>query len=260
MQRKFVSINAIIEGLYRDLGLDQEPNWTDWIEWSAEALDYINARLQYVIRSTDNCDRPYLEVSCHKAALPKDFYSIITPVTFNGKVLLPKHNDKIYANRLIEQADPTFQNEEVTADIAPQLVSNSESMLTGTDYYTIVDGCIYTSIREGNLNINYHAIPLDDDGYPMIPDEYFYTRAIKSYITYRLDHIEWRKGTITDRVFNESKNQWFHFAKGARAAANMPNADEMENIKRQWVRLYPDFNAFDKGMRDLNTTHQRKLQ
>lgn len=257
--RNFISINFIIESLYRDLALDQEPNWLDWIEWSAEALDYINARLQYVIRSTDNCDQPYLVVDCHKAALPKDFYKLITPLVFGGKTLLPKHNDKIYANSLTSSSTSTYQSTPVSADEAPQIVTNSES-LSGADYYTIVDNCIYTSIESGNLVLNYLAIPLDPDGYPMIPDEYFYRDAIKAYITYRLDHIKWRKGVITDRVFNESKNHWIYTSQAARNAANMPTVDELELVKRQWVRLYPDFNQFDKGFRSLNDTHLRKLQ
>lgn len=259
MRERFVSINFIIEALYRDLALDQEPNWLDWVEWAAEALDYIGARLQYVIRSTDNCDQPYLEVVCNKAKLPKDFHKIITPVVFNGKVLLPQHNDKIYANPNTNEVTATFQNDPVDSSVAPQINMTSEP-ITGSDYYTIVDGCIVTSIESGNLIINYLAIPMDDQGFPMIPDEYFYRDAIKAYITYRIDHIAYRKGSITDRVYNESKQRWIYTSQAARNEANMPTTDEMELIKRQWIRLYPDWNAFDNGMRTLNNSHLRKIQ
>lgn len=256
--RKFISIKFIIEGLFRDLQLDREPNWADWVEWSAEALEYINAEMQYVIRSTDNCDGPYLEVDCYKATLPNDFYSIIEPVIFNGKALLQRDDMKIYASPVQVSTDALDQGIPITADTYPRIVLNGDSV-TGTDYYTIVDGCIITSIKEGTLVINYRAIPLDEDGYPMIPDEYMFVRAIKAYITYRVMYPKWLAGTITDRVYNEVKEQWMHFGQAARNVDRMPSISELESIKRQWVRLIPNNNSFSTGFTNLDRPERRSL-
>ncbi len=255
--RKFISIKYIIESVFRDLDLEREPNWLDWIEWSAEALDYINASMQYVIKSTDNCDMPVIEITCHKGKLPADFYAPIEPIMMNGKALLPQNNAKIYASYVSASTQATYNNTPVDATLAPRIVTTSES--NGTDYYTIIDDCIYTSIPSGTLNLDYFAIPLDEDGYPKIPDTYFYREAIKAYITYRLYHPKWLTGSITDRVFYEVKNRWVYLSQAARAEANSPSVGEMEKLKRQWIRLIPNLNAFDKGFRDLNSTQNLNL-
>lgn len=257
MQRKFISIKYIIESLYRNLNLEREPHWLDWIEWAAEALEYIDTSAQYTIRSTDDCDRPYLEITCHKAPLPSDFVAIIEPVIMNGKVLLPNDNAKIYAS-YDSETTYTYNSVPVDSSIAPRLITTSE--VGGTDYYTILDGCIVTSIPSGSLIVNYYAIPTDEDGYPMVPDEYYYKEAIKAYITYRIYHPLWLAGSVTDRVYNELKSRWIYLGQAARNNAKMPSVGETEKLKRQWVRLIPNMNSFNNGFRDLDQEQKRTLQ
>lgn len=255
--RKFISIKYIVESLFRDLDLQQEPNWLDWVEWSAEALEAIGADIQYVIKSTDGCDLPALVVSCHKAELPLDFHSIIDPVIFNGAVLMSQDHAKIYASGNTVDQTATVLNEEVAPERFPRLVTYNS--VKPIEYYTIQDNCFITSIRDGEFNINYWSIPLDDDGFPMIPDEFFYREAIKAYIIYRHYYPKWIVGTINNAVFKEMKDRWAYFSVAAGNKAAMPDLSEMERIKRQWVRLYPNMNVFNNGFRDLgdqqNITH-----
>lgn len=258
--RNFVSIKNIIDSLYRDLGLETEPNWLDWIEWAATALEYIDARWQYVIRTTDNCDKDYLEVSCHKAELPDDFHALIEPVIMNGRVLIPNHNSKLYASYVTSnEVTDRANNIPITDNIAPRIVNNVEN-INGVDYYTIIDNCLYTTIAEGTIVLSYYAIPVDDDGYPMIPDEFFYKEAVKSYITYRMLYIRFLAGSITDRVYLDAKNKWIYAAQAAINAAKTPTVGEMESIKRQWVRLFPDMNAYDKGLRTIGLQFNKRLK
>lgn len=48
--------------------------------------------------------------------------------------------------------------------------------------YKIQGNIIYTSIREGDIELAYQAIALDSEGYPLLPDNSSFTRALELYI------------------------------------------------------------------------------
>ena len=48
--------------------------------------------------------------------------------------------------------------------------------------YKIQGRVIYTSIKEGTIEIAYRAIAVDDEGYPLVPDKSSFSRALELYI------------------------------------------------------------------------------
>lgn len=48
--------------------------------------------------------------------------------------------------------------------------------------YKIQGGVIFTSIKEGTVEIMYKAIPIDDDGFPLIVDDSSFIRALELFI------------------------------------------------------------------------------
>jgi hypothetical protein len=48
--------------------------------------------------------------------------------------------------------------------------------------YKIQGMVIYTSMKEGTIEIAYRAIAVDKDGYPLIPDKSTFTNALELYI------------------------------------------------------------------------------
>jgi hypothetical protein len=49
--------------------------------------------------------------------------------------------------------------------------------------YKIQGNCIFTApLRDGTIEISYMAMPIDGEGYPLIPDNSAYTRALEAYI------------------------------------------------------------------------------
>ena len=52
-----------------------------------------------------------------------------------------------------------------------------------SDYtYKIQGNVIYTSIPNGVIEIAYQAISLDENDYPLIPDNSSFTRALEAYV------------------------------------------------------------------------------
>lgn len=113
--------------------------------------------------------------------------------------------------------------------------------------YVINGGYIKTNMRDGFLCVAYQSIPLDVDGYPLIPDSISFIEAVYWYITMKLKFPEWMDGRLRDAVYYRIENKWNYYRKQAYGEAMMPNYDQMESIKNVWNRWLPDMNSHSTG-------------
>lgn len=256
---KYISFREIVEGLYRDLKLQEELNVNDVLEWCAEALSAIGVASQYRQRVTDDCDHPYLEVVGHRACLPKD-YSKVIQISYNGYPL--NHASSSFGN--ISTDTETTSTGVTNNGVTPIDVDHFPNLTTGpilnaNETYTINNSYLVTSFREGSVVMSYLAVALDDEGFPLIPDNYYYIKAIKAYVTMMLDRIEWRAGRMRDNVFEHSRMDWGNYVRAAKGAGLMPSIPQTENIKNQWLSLMPRINSYNEFFGDLgsstNLTH-----
>lgn len=227
----FKSIKVIIAGLYRDLGYNTEINFGDCVEWCADGLSMIGAYSQFTDKN--EC----LEVCNHQVLLPCDFYRII---------------DLNYNDRPIRWATNTL--------VSLYGCQGCKIPVCCTDdYFYISQSHIKTSFKEGKLCMTYLAIPSDEEGYPMVPDDVYYDKALKAYCTYMLDRIEFRKGKLTEIAYRDSEKDWYFYVNSARGSANMPGIEQLERLKNQWVRMIPQQNEFSKNFRNIGTPERRRL-
>jgi hypothetical protein len=248
MVYKYKSVKAVLEGLYRDLGITEEVNFLDVIEWCGESLESIGAFSQY--QQKTEC----LTLCDYRAPLPCDFHKM-QGVNIDGCPLVPATSQ--YGNIL---PDPTAI---VDIKINNQPVTFPARFETGPtalerNTYLINDNFIITNLKDGELTLSYIAIPTDDEGFPLIPDNYYYLKAIKAYVTFMLDRIGWRTGRVADKVFKESQADWQWYTQAARSAGMMPNIDIMESFKNQWVRLMPKINQYDTHFQHLGQQEMLK--
>ena len=144
-----------------------------------------------------------------------------------------------------DTSDPTTTKVDVLSSL---LNSTSGTGVSTTNQYQleykIVPGYIKTNQETGYLMVGYHAIPTDEDGYPMIPDDQSFMEAIYWYINMKIKYIEWSNGRIRDAIYMHAENKWQFYVKQAYGRAMMPaTADELESFKNAWVRLIPNVNA-----------------
>ncbi len=239
MIHKYTNIKTVIGKIYRDLGATDEINEYDAIEWIAEALEKIGAYAQYEEISE------YLEVDNGIVQLPLNFHRL---------------KDISYNNNSMSWASKSLAN---NYDCPDCQIPNCCTEYT----FYINDGYLVTNIvntsTTGDLPkvcIVYLGIPVDDEGYPLIPDDVYYMEALASYVTYRLDYQRWRKGSVPDKVYQAAELNWLYYVKAAKGAANMPSAAQLENIKNVWNRLIPKQNAYNGLFKGLSKQEQRKLK
>jgi hypothetical protein len=63
------------------------------------------------------------------------------------------------------------------------------------DYkFNIEDGVIYTNFEQGNINLEYFGLAIDDEGYPEVIDEPIILQSIEDYLIYKTFQQLWYNG------------------------------------------------------------------
>lgn len=237
MIRTFVSLKNVISKVYRDNGTNDELPFADCVEWISEALAFIGAFSQFEVKSAK------LTVANNKASLPCDFINLIDishnqlPMYYKGKSLLTNY---------------------FCTDCKINMFDNGWINDIYRNYFYFQGNNIVTSFSDGEICFTYTAIPTDEEGYPMVPDSVSYMRACSSYVTSMLDRREWRRGRISDKVYNESKQDWDWNCAQARGDANLPSLAELENLKNTIVRLIPQQSQYSNFFN--NSPERKRLQ
>jgi len=236
----YISINTVLAKLYRDLNINEEISFTSLIEWSAEALNLIGAYSQY--EEISEC----LDLVAGKAKLPCAFYKLVS-INYKG---YPVH----------WATNTNASNYQCNNCQIPICASGKcEYTFYLNDNYLITNINVDPAI-DSNICIVYLGMPVDDDGYPMIPDDVYFQKAIVAYITYMLDRQDWRKGKCTDKVKDESEREWLFYVKAAKGAANMPNSAQMERLKNVWRRMLPLTNEYNRSFINLGKQERRNIE
>lgn len=99
------------------------------------------------------------------------------------------------------------------------------------NFYDIEPGYLITSFKNGNIKVHYVELPLDDEGLPLIVDNYNYIEALFWGVStdlilsgYRHESFDWR----------EAESKWNVFRKRANPNRTW-TIDEAEQFTRMWL-------------------------
>lgn len=285
MVYNLTSVNRVISKVMTDLDLKEgDHRVSDMIEWSGEALEKIGGFPTFINKVMGKDGLPLLQISNYQAKLPCDFHSLIQ-IGYSTNTTGPFYPMRYatgsfdYGSTYTEDSSISYvaptsdlvticmslynlsyvdalakiNTEPNIRSILTALVSptTSNSLADGTNTttdctYLINGGYVKTNQETGYLMVAYQAIPTDNQGYPMIPDNQSYIEAIYWYITMKLMYPEWVGGRVRDAVYADAKRSWNFYCKQAYGNAMMPNgAEQMETIKNTWHRLVEEFNEHD---------------
>lgn len=122
-------------------------------------------------------------------------------------------------------------------------------------------GCmIYTSFKEGQVEISYKAIPTDSEGLPMLPDNSVFLKTLELYIKKEWFTILFDLGKITPAVLANTQQEYAFKAGQCHNEFIMPSPSEMESITNMLNQLIPRVTEFNKGYRHLGDKEYIKLQ
>lgn len=238
------SINTIIAKTYRDLGLKEEYDLVDLIEWSVEALQHIGVSEQYEVK--ESC----LQVCNYRVELPCDLVALLE-IKHQGRAIDKAYNNNHNIKSLGSGLSHPYSYNLNCLDSLPLILGRIYYLDNG-DSFKFEKGWIKTSFKEGSIDIKYNAIETDDEGLPLIPDEVSYHEAITSYIKMKYF---FKKSIIEDRFrwfYKDAEQKWHWYCRQAGAKAMSPDIFTLENIKRNYLSFVPNLKAYIEGYSTLN--------
>ena len=168
-----------------------------------------------------------LEIENYRAMLPCDYHEMIQVRTSQEKC-------GQYVGRVFRYSTNNFH---MSDD------KNKQADLT----YKIQGRVIYTSIKEGTIEIAYRSIAVDDEGYPLIPDKSSFSRALELYIKKQCFTILFDLGKINQAVLSNTQQEYAWAVGQAQSDLIRPSIDEMQSITNALNTLLPRIHEHSKG-------------
>lgn len=238
-----VSCKKVIAKVFSDLDLQEGTHRiSDMIEYCGEALKKIGAFPQFVTKVTGKENVPLAIIEDYVAKLPSDLYSI-NQVAYSSSLQGPYYPMRDAMGSYSSNHQITLQYGQVSTAPATKTSSENNTSFSGDYQYSVTGGYIKTNVKTGYLLISYQAIPIDDDFYPLVPDDESFFEAIYWYINMKIMYPKWAAGQVRDAVYYDAKSSWNYYRKQAYGNAVMPNSDQLETIKNVWIRLIPEINT-----------------
>lgn len=117
---------------------------------------------------------------------------------------------------------------------------------------------IFTSFKNGNVEIAYKAIPVDDMGFPLLIDNEAYLNALEAYIKVKVFTVLFDTGKIQAGVLSNAQTEYAWAARQVQQEFIMPSISEMESISRYLNTMIKPVNLFDQGFKHLGDREYRR--
>lgn len=126
--------------------------------------------------------------------------------------------------------------------------------------YKVQGDVIFTSMKNGTIEIAYRALAVDSEGYPMIPDNSSFIRALELYIKKQAFTILFDMGKITPQVYNQVCQDYAWAVGVAQSDMVRPSIDEMQSITNSLNTLIPRVTEHRRGFINDGTQEKLRLQ
>lgn len=177
-------------------------------EYALEGIKLIGAPLSLVNRVSNP-----IKLESHKAALPLDMVEL-KQVRYFFNI-----DDDDSCKIAMTLATDTFHNSIICEE-------NDGCEFT----YVAEEGIIKTSLLDGYVQVAYRALPIDENGFPLIPDNQKVLLAIEYYILFRFLEPLWMIGKITDKAFSYIDQKKCFYLPSASNDMKIQNYDHVEAI------------------------------
>jgi hypothetical protein len=148
-----------------------------------------------------------IKVDKYKALLPEDYYQMNQ--VRKGDNVLTYSSDSFHFN------------------------NNSSDANT----YKIQGNVIYTSFEKGELEISYQAIAVDEQGFPLIPDNSSFTRALELYIKKQWFTILFDLGKLQPAILQNTQQEYAWAVGDCASEFNRLSLDKAESFYNTWKTL-----------------------
>ena len=173
-----------------------------------------------------------LKVDKYKADLPCDFFELIQVRSINCEC-------------------PRFFKKSV---------SSFKEKCTDAYTYRIEGSKIWLSMEKGTIEISYHAIALDDDGFPMLPNDIYFIKALELYIKKFYFKILYDTGDINRFQMADVEQDYQLALAQCVNHLSMPSPEDVANIKYMLESYLLDQHGANTGYRTMTAEVKPTVQ
>ena len=232
----YISIRQIMDDirehpLLKDINLERVVNYT------YHFLRIVGAPRLFVDKVEE------IKVENYRAKLPCDFIEVIQIRDINGNPFL------YTTDNFHESTNKTPQN---------QYKCYIDNFQYQNLTYKIQGNVIFTSVKDCIIEIAYKALVVDEDGFPMLPDNSPFIKALEAYIKVQQFTILFDTGKISGQVLQNAQQEYAWAVGQAESDLHRMNVDQMQSFTNLWNTLLPRVNEHRNGFKTMNV--QEKIR
>ena len=129
-------------------------------------------------------------------------------------------------------------------------------VFTGELTYKIQGMVIFTSTKDVDVEIAYRAYQVDEEGYPLLPDNPSFLRGLENYIKLQWFTIKYDMGEIPQQVMENTQREYDWAVGDAQSEFSRLDLDHAETLFNSFKTLLPRNNEhwrafFDNGAKEI---------
>lgn len=196
----------------------QDISFETVVDYAVDFIRIVGTPPSFIEKTID------IDIKEYRGVLPCDFYQVIQVRDMNH----PNDSHPAFRHTTDSFHMSNHREEEYKHDNHRELT------------YKIQGGMIITSVPKGKVEMAYMAMPIDEEGYPLIPDNSSYSRALELYIKLQWFTILFDTGKISAQVLSNTQQQYAWAVGQAQTDLIRPTIDQMESITAAWNKLLPN--------------------
>ena len=128
--------------------------------------------------------------------------------------------------------------------------------LTGELTYKLQGMVIFTSTKDVDVEIAYRAFMVDDEGFPLLPDNPSFLRGLENYIKMQWFTIKFDMGEIPQQVMEKADREYAWAVGDAQSEFSRLSLDEAQTLFNSFKTLLPRNNEhwrafFTNGSKEI---------
>lgn len=230
MSEQYTNIRLILDKIMRH-PLMQDISLETAVDYTVDFLRIVGCPTMFEEKTV------ILEVEKYRAMLPCDYHQMIQVKKVGGPAFRYS-SDSFHMSECKDNCGRTL------ADLT----------------YKVQGGIIYTSIESGEIELAYVAIATDSEGYPLLPDNSSFTRALELYIKKQWFTILFDLGKINPAVLQNVQQEYAWAVGDCQTEFNRLTIDKAESFYNSWRTLILRDTEHRTGFKNNGTKERLRLQ
>jgi hypothetical protein len=226
---------------------------SEWVNESVENIGWAMQAIGYhagFVDKTTQHDEPII-IKNNRALLPCDLERLTVVEVYEDSLTSGIVYIDAFGNPIVNTDEATkasrrtirlYQGTDQTLAGITKESPRTSRVRPNTPYYILNDNFIVTSFSDGELKLHYRAFPTDDNGFPMILDDFNYKTCIENYLIKELIAEGYKHPVFS---YTDAMQLFDRYLPKAQNSVKMPSIDGMKAFESSFKRLTTGLSSYE---------------